>query len=121
MKSLASYWNLFQIRLKTQHKKLSKIINKLKASTVVLNSKTQRQKRRKTNKPKLKLNLFKLVTKTLINSEMQGISFNLGEDVKLNPIQLNNSWSRDTVRDILWKNIADTSENTVTWNSLFDV
>lgn len=72
-------------------------------------------------KSKLKLKITKMLTNTHINSDLKGFTRGLEEN-SLQPFQLNSNSSKETIRDALWENIADScgDENRRRWENLFE-
>lgn len=72
-------------------------------------------------KSNLKLKILKLLTSTFINSELKGFSMNISDN-SLKPFQLNSNLTKETIREALWDNIADSidTDHRERWNTLFE-
>lgn len=115
---LLRFFFLFQIRVKTQQKKLKKNLQKLK------NIHTSRGKveasdndKMRLAKNKTKLDLMKKLSSAFINSVRQEGFISNPLDLQLQPIQLNKS--RQVNRNTLWIGIGQCAQNVETWNQLF--
>lgn len=109
-----------KIRVKSQQKKLTKNIEKLKslnASRVKLD--VGENDKIKVAKSKLKLKLIKLMTKTYINEKSKGFTVNIS-NLETNLIQLNKNNTKELNRDQLWNNIGRSTVHVERWSSLFE-
>lgn len=120
IKFLIKYSFILQIRVKSNHKKLTKNIEKLKslnASRIKLD--VGENDKLKVAKSKLKLKLIKLMTKTHINKNSKGFTVNIS-NLETNPIQFNKNNSKEINQVQLWNNIGRSTVYFERWSSLFN-
>jgi hypothetical protein len=110
----------FQIRAKTQQKKIQKNIGKLKS----LNASSVKVEVRGNDKLKLannksKLDVTKMLLRIFVNSDDKGFVMNpLDHQLKL--LELNSSNSKQQNREIMWKTLAQSSNHIDEWDKLFN-